>query len=276
MKRCRLPLRLHAKRATFLTDQKRIVAEMRTAGPSNANIRPLNSVKQWNMFTSSAVVFRTRQAVSDLAETIGDIGPSALERISSSDTSVRAFRPFLANGRWRFRLPEQQSAYSDILLAAALPEEDFSAFILATCALLLDRLLEGEGHDNLYWNWDAFQDHYRLADAPTRAALMNGFRIAEAREFIAIRNGPTDHDCMTNSLDSVMRDVQDDPKLLGVLREEISEVEAGKVWAAGAEQASPAFLKVCRYLYERPMSMNPEPAELVPTIPFAPILPRQQ
>ncbi len=228
------------------------------------------------MFTSSAVVFRTRQAVSDLAETIGDIGPAALERISSSDTSSRALGAFLASGRWQFRLPDQQSAYSDILLAAALPEEDFSGFILATCVLLLDRLLEGEGHDNLYWNWDAFQDHYRLADAPARAALMNGFKIAEERAVIAIRNSPSDDDCMTNSLEEVMRDAQDDPDLLSVLRQEVSENEAGEVWAAGTEQASVLFLKVSRYLYERPMSMSPEPAELVPTIPWAAVLPPQQ
>ena len=259
-----------------MTYQKQTVIQMGTTGPSSANFEPLISDNLWSMFTSSAVVFRTRQAVSDLAETIGDIGSSAVERMCSNNEAFQTLSALLANGQWRFNLPEHQSAYSDVLLAAALPEEDFPAFILATCALLSDRLLGGDGSDNLYWNWDAFQDHYRLADAPERAALMNAFRLADEQEIISIRNVPTERDCLTYSLAEVLREEQSDLEMQEMLQQEMSAVEAGEFWLNDTDKAAPDHAKACRYLYERPASMHPAHPDLAPLIPWTPASPRSQ
>ena len=44
--------------------------------------------------------------------------------------------------------------------AAAMPDEDFSRFVVATAILLLDRIQDGGGTDDLYWNFEAFREHF--------------------------------------------------------------------------------------------------------------------
>ena len=156
------------------------------------------------MFTSAAEVFRTRQVVSDLTALIAHAGRSAFHRITPQSARLDGLFAASAEGRGCFRFPRDRDLYGEVVLAAALPDDDFPAFTTATALLLLDRIQYGSGEDDLYWNWDAFADHYRLADPPVRAAIMNGFRTAAAAGRVSISNPPDDDDCLTNRPENIL------------------------------------------------------------------------
>jgi hypothetical protein len=95
--------------------------------------------------------------------------------------------------------------YEDLLLVAALPDKAYDAFLAATGVLLADRLQEGAGTDDLAWNWLKFQECFRTAPAPTRAALMNGFRWAHATRRVTLENPPAARDLFTYDLADTLR-----------------------------------------------------------------------
>lgn len=133
---------------------------------------------------STSGVFRTLQAIQDLVEVARLARPATLERIASGipfgrmadGAAEAALTSLIQDENARIATPTSVELHDSLLLAAALPDDDFDAFVTATAILLADRLQNGLGQDDLYWNWDAFQDHYRLAGACERAAIMNGFR----------------------------------------------------------------------------------------------------
>lgn len=95
--------------------------------------------------------------------------------------------------------------HGDLLLVAATPNQGFESFVTATAILLADRLQGGAGQDDLYWNFDAFQDHYREASSPLRAALMNGFRAAHGIRKVKLSAPPRGHDLHTYDGDDLLR-----------------------------------------------------------------------
>ncbi|MGC3938092.1 hypothetical protein ACOTTU_09790 [Roseobacter sp. EG26] len=100
---------------------------------------------------------------------------------------------------------DAKDIHADLLLIAALPDKGFDAFLTATALLLADRLQNGAGEDDLFWNWDAFQEHYRKAPSPIRAALMNGFRWAHSTRRVNLDQIPEGRDLLTYDGDDLIR-----------------------------------------------------------------------
>lgn len=221
------------------------------------------------MFTSSAEVFRTRQSVNDLLEVVR-LHREAVSRIGASTADTTTIEAIVANGG---RITEPMSrSYSSILLAAALPDEDFNAFLAATALLLADRLQFGFGEDDLFWNFEAFRDHYTLADPPMRAALMNGFRRAHQLGLCNLDNPPDEGACLTRHREDALHIVAPTQleSLHDAIQSEHSAEVSGALWQAASRQpldfASRAGF---RYLYERPLSLAPAEPYNTPLIPWA-------
>ena len=221
------------------------------------------------MFTSSADVFRRRQAVSDLNSVVR-AHRSAMSRLGVTGAEREAIAEIVSAGSV-LTGPEQDRIASQLLLTAALPDDDFNAFVTATAILVVNRLSGGRGDDDLFWNWDAFQEHYRLAEPPVRAALMNGFRVMDRTGLVTLDGGPTEEDCLSLSRDAVLDALgKDGPAgLASAIATEVSGEVAGRLWNQFAPTglAAPA-LSGFRYLYERPRSMVPELPSVVPVIPW--------
>lgn len=90
-----------------------------------------------------------------------------------------------------------EELHAELMMVASMPDQDHGSFMTASIILMSDRLQYGAGEDDLFWNWDAFQDRYREAPSPTRAALMNGFRCAHALERVKLDQIPTGIDLRT-------------------------------------------------------------------------------
>lgn len=221
------------------------------------------------MFTSSAEVFRTRQAVRDLVEAVG-VHREAVLRLGSTGAERDVIAHITASG-CRIDTEDHRDVYSSILLAAAMPDDDFASFIGATALLLADRLQNAGGADDLYWNWDAFREHYRLADPPVRAALMNGFRLAADIGRVSLAHPPEDADCLTFQHGDVIATLQSVGlgDLCTAVRTDATPEAGGRLWhQARAGTLSWHALAGFRYLYERPGSMAPSNPETAPLIPW--------
>ncbi len=220
------------------------------------------------MSASSADVFRLRQSVSDLSASMQSIGLGAIARLSPTDDVRRTVARRVA-GTPRFSFPEDQHCYSDVLLAAAMPDEDFPAFVLATCLLLADRLLGGDGTDDLFWNWDAFAEHYQLADPPVRAAVLNGFRLADALGHVSMRDSVPEPGCYTRSVKVVLAHLDNVGRhdLAAAVIDGVTPEEAGHLWTL-TQGTSPGWVEMSafRCLYERPQSISPPDPSAAPLI----------
>lgn len=228
------------------------------------------------MFSISAAdVFRTRQAVRDLKGFILSSSNATLARLAAgvSDSretlSVGDFRRWLDTNGCRFSFPDDEPIYTAILLAAALPDDDYPAFTLATALLLCDALQDGDGSDDLYWNWVTFAPQYRMADAPVRATLMNGFRALNRSGRADLGRGPTDADCLSRTRSEVLGLVGSDASLAALIEGDASGEAVGKRWTA-TQALSQTALRAFRYLYERPSSIAPPAPENVALLPWRP------
>lgn len=237
-------------------------------GRDRAAILPRKSCTLDTMFIGSADVFRMRQVISDLNNVVLS-GRDAVLRFSVR-AHIDAFPKLLANGG-RFRLPDDKDFYSDVLLAAAMPEDDFPAFTTATAILLIDLLKSGEGTDKLFWNWDAFERHYRMADPHIRAAIMNAFRAGFESGSVNPDSAPGREDCLSLWRDAVLDRLSGSGMdwLFKAVDEEISAKDAATLWEDHAAGAGPIALTGFRYLYERPQSMTPERPDTAPLIPWS-------
>lgn len=223
------------------------------------------------MFTSAADVFRTRQVMSDLTACIAHSGRSAFCRITPRHSRLNGLVTGVADRGGVFRYPRDRDIYGEVLLAAALPDDDFPAFTAATAILLLDHIHQGGGQDDLYWNWDAFSDHYRLADPPVRAVIMNAYRTAAAIGRVSIARPPEPDDCFTMSRDDILRRLRPggSEALLRAVEADVSPREAGDLWRRTApDDLSPVIVAGFRYLYERPQSLLPAAPETTALIPW--------
>ncbi|PWK55537.1 hypothetical protein C8D95_107203, partial [Silicimonas algicola] len=67
------------------------------------------------------------------------------------------------------------------------------AFIAATAILLTDRISEGGGTDDLYWNWEAFRDQgslaARLKAGPRVTVILRSTRSSEQSSRMADDHG---------------------------------------------------------------------------------------
>ena len=235
--------------------------------PDSAVIPPPGSARLLPMFTSIADVFRTRQTLWDLSQAIR-INKDAVLSLGTTGAEKEAITR-IVDANCKIDPKGDDRAYSQLLLSAAMPEEDYPAFITATLILLTDRLRSGGGSDDLYWNWEAFQDHFRLADPPVRAALMNGFRLAVTLEKINLGPDLKASDCLTRTREDVLSMLEGEGTegLVEAIQNEAPRHEAGALWARSAtESMTWQSLSGFRYLYERPASMAPEHPEAAPMI----------
>lgn len=238
-------------------------------GPDSAVIPPFRTDSLRTMSTSIADVFRIRQALRDLTEAVR-INHDAVLRLGTTGAEKEAVVRIVEAG-CRIDMPGDNRAFTQLLLAAAMPEDDYPAFVAATAILLTDRLRSGGGTDDLYWNWKAFRDHYRLADAPVRAALMNGFRMAEEMGLVTFDTGPDATDCLTSTSEDVLSMLQGSglDELVLAIETEAPADQAGALWTeADTGTLTWQALTGFRYLYERPVSMAPEHPESATPIPW--------
>jgi hypothetical protein len=222
------------------------------------------------MFTSSAEVFRTRQAVRDLIEVVRT-HRAAMDRLAKSGVgfSVSAQGAFETGVLTR----DQSLLCSDFLLAAATPDDDFNAFIASTALLISDRLQNGVCEDDLFWNWHAFHDHYKLADPPIRAALMNGFRAMHILGHVNLDGPPGDVDCLTIDRDAILPVLRANglDYLRIAIEQDVPDHIAGRLWNQSISSGKPQIWPVkagFRYLYERPVSLAPDTPETAALIPW--------
>jgi sugar/nucleoside kinase (ribokinase family) len=226
------------------------------------------------MFTSSADVFRTRQAIGDLRSLIRHTPEETRSRlIAGFPTSVedgdRMIERIVADGV-RFRHPDDFEVHTSVLLAAALPDEDFPTFIFATALALSDMLQADDPPDTLFWNWNAFQAQYVLADPPLRAALMNGFRVAELAGRVELDPALKHVDCLRVSRDAVLSvlDGSGERALMAAILSEVDAREAGRLWSAVDTVSGPA-VTAFRYLCEREEGLAPPDATSAALIPWS-------
>jgi hypothetical protein len=168
-----------------------------------------------------------------------------------------------------------------ILMASALPEDDFETFLAATVLLLFARLSAEGGKDEGFWNWGRLAPHYRLAQPDLRAAIMCGFREAHRVGRVTLPERPGERDCTTlprqEVLDRLARHRAGFPLLSLVERavgDEADARHAGDLWSTQHRNVArlpdgprQAVIAGFRFLYERPLSMEPRPADDIPAIP---------
>lgn len=155
-----------------------------------------------------------------------------------------------------FVLPRDEGMLSALVLFAAMPDDDFPAFLFATALLIADRLHFGAGRDDLYWNWDAFADHYRLADDVRRAAIMGGFRALALTRGLELSDPPGERDCLT------------EPEI--ALGDPPDAEDAGRLWSRTVRQPGALTSEQkshFRFLVERDIGMAPPDPETCPVVP---------
>jgi hypothetical protein len=219
------------------------------------------------MFTSSADVFRTRQAVRDLLEVV-HLHRSAMPRIGVSNAGTAMIDAIVKNGG--IISADTVGVYTSLQLAAALPDQDFNAFIVGTAILISDQLQTGPREEDLYWNFEAFYEHYQLADAPVRAAIMNGFRQAHLAGKSSLPREPDMQVCLTRQKADVLSILSAEGVswLADAIQSDVDASAAGGLWVN--EMKPSLSFPICigfRYLYERPISLvttDPENTLLIP------------
>lgn len=227
-----------------------------------------------DMFTSSADVFRTRQAIGDLRSLIRHTPEETrLRLIAGFPTSVgdgdRIVERIVAEGV-RFRHPDDFEVHTSVLLAAALPDQDFPTFIFATALVLSDMLQADDPPDSLFWNWNAFHAQYALADPPLRATVINAFRVAELAGRVELDPDLKPADCLRVSRDSVLSELDGSGEraLLAAVLSEVDAREAGRLWS-GVDTVSAPALAAFRYLCEREEGLAPPDPSSAALIPWS-------
>lgn len=131
---------------------------------------------------------------------------------------------------------DEATLHAELLMVASMPDQSHPAFMTATIVLLSDRLQYGAGEDDLFWNWDAFQERYREAPSPVRAALMNGFRCAH-------RLGRVRLDHVPSGIDLRTYDENDLRRLLKIIARSMTEDMRLRVAALASEEIREVHVK---------------------------------
>lgn len=234
------------------------------------------------------------QAIRDLRSVAEGASRSTLGRIASvlpsSEDQRRleeTLRGLVLRGRCRIVTDAEIAIHPRLLLAATLPDDDVDAFATATAILLADRLQRGGGEDDLYWHWDAFRPHYRLLEAPVRAAIFQGYAHAHRAGLVTLDAQPGPADLVTRAPMDVRAILAGagDGKPTEVLRAALEPgggaAPAARLWAGQGfallrDPASRPLLSAMRHLYERDARWDPFPDRLFDPAangPAAPLLP---
>lgn len=223
-------------------------------------------------------MFRRRQAIADLTSQRLAFPLATVRRIGAGIGLGKSGTPDLQRRlEWHFsgkapisELRRDSLVKGMLLMASALPEDDFEPFLAATVLLLLERLSVGGGRDDGFWNWRRLSPHYRLAAPPTRAAIMCGLREAQRMGLIDQPGGPSAEDCLTSPRDEVLaalgRGGSGEPLLAMIgkaILDDVSAAVAGDLWTGLhrrithlPDTSRRAAVGGFRHLYERPRSME--------------------
>lgn len=153
------------------------------------------------------VTYRTLQCICDLRTVARLAADGTRARIAAGTDSPSAANDMdqlIEREGCRIGQPLTMRLHQALILAAALPNDDFEAFQTATAILIADRLQHGLGNDDLFWHWDAFRDHYALSPPHGRAALMHGFHRMEADGLVALEDPPDPAAFATEDRDTVL------------------------------------------------------------------------
>lgn len=149
-------------------------------------------------------MYRVFQCAEDLRALVMRAGPAPLVRIARLVPGVNASAYVLAQTLDRvvqtdLRLPTVYAADVEacLLLAATHPEKDETAFQTATALLLADHIQNGQVQEDLSAHWNTFQDAYRQANAPVRAAIMQGFLLCHQMGRFRLDYPPEGEDLLT-------------------------------------------------------------------------------
>jgi uncharacterized membrane protein YeaQ/YmgE (transglycosylase-associated protein family) len=237
------------------------------------------------MFTSDFGEFRRMQAIADLRHQTRSFPLAAVRRVGAG-IGVRSEHVNVQQRlEWYFRgklplsnLRSDRPAFGAVLMASALPDEDFESFLAATVLLVLERLTSENGPDDGFWTWRRLAPHYRLAAPTVRAAIMCGFREARRLERIALIEGPVRADCLTTPQDEILAALSADDPLIASVREAVLEDQdpaaVGDLWLAQhraldtlSDERRRAAHSGFRHLYERPESIAVAAGSDAPVIP---------
>ena len=153
--------------------------------------------------SSVPISFQTLQVVADLQSATATGFSGLADRLKPAQKQL--LRRVVFDQKCILSSSDVDAIHPDLLLIAALPDKGMDAFMTATSLLLADRLQGGAGADDLFWNWDAFQDHYRKGLSPVRAAVMNGFRWAHTTRRVNLEQVPEGRDLQTYDGDDLIR-----------------------------------------------------------------------
>lgn len=196
-----------------------------------------------------------------------------------------ALRGLIRRGRARITTDAEMALHPHLLLAATLPDDDVDAFVCATAVLLADRLQRGRGDDDLYWHWDAFRPHYRLLEAPVRAALFQGYAQAHRAGLVTLDALPGPADLVTRAPMDVrtLLEGAGEGEAAAILRAALApggdDAPAARLWERQGtrlrlDPAAAPVLSAIRHLYERGAGWQPFQGRLFdPAAPAAPLLP---
>ena len=215
---------------------------------------------------------------------IASVIPPAGDQRRAEET----LRGLIRRGRCRIVTDAEFSLHPQLLLAATLPDDDVAAFSTATAVLLADRLQRGRGDDDLYWHWDAFRPHYRLLEAPIRAALFQGYAHAHRAGLVTLDTLPGPADLVTRAPMDVRALLEGAGEgaaadvLRAALEPQADDAAAARLWERhGArmrlDPAAAPLLSAMRHIYERSPRFRPfsdrmlDPAAADPAAPLLPL-----
>lgn len=164
--------------------------------------------------SATPVVFRTLQAIHDLRAVVRLAGHATRARIAAGANGADAETDFgRLIGRDGCRIGTEQSdrLHQSLVLAAALPDDDFEAFVTATAILIADRIQRGHGTDDLFWHWDAFHEHYRLAQPAVRAVLLQGFHRLQEEGLVNLQDPPHGEELLSERRGTVVAALRTSP-----------------------------------------------------------------
>jgi sugar/nucleoside kinase (ribokinase family) len=169
----------------------------------------------------------------------------------------------------KFRHPGDFDVHTSILLAAALPDDDFPIFLFATALVLTDMRQADDPPDTLYWNWVAFHAQYALVCPALRAALMRAFKAAELAGRIDLGPAQEPAKCLKMTREAVLTllDGSGERSLTSAILAGADATEVGWIWSL-IDKVSGPDLAAFRYLYERPEGLAPPEPATVTLIPW--------
>ncbi|WP_227269091.1 hypothetical protein [Roseobacter weihaiensis] len=183
---------------------------------------------------SPPMTFKTMQVVSDLQSAAATGFAGLATRLSPELKPI--LRRLIFDQECKMTAEDAEAMHAELMMVASMPDQDHASFMTATIVLLSDRLQGGAGDDDLFWNWDAFQERFREAPSPIRAALMNGFRGAHALELVKLDQPPQGTDLRTYDEDDLLR-------LLKIIARSMTEDMRDMVCALAEEETQPVHRK---------------------------------